>query len=413
MAIIAYDAARPTSDGIIRTLRTLKSRDKQAEPTSPKRPDPKADPTIADSTPQNASEAETRFWNETATPPVLPASTPIPSSQKSHSSSSAYRKPSIAAATIIGVLVVAAITFLSFYYIRREKRARRLRRLEEQSHTQDPFGQSSLSLTAETSKALDDFLMKEVKPERTSLMFSRSPSPSLTYVVDETDRRSNRNSYNASASSLHKIETLARVSNERTRWSSRSSEHSSSSLREAQAMLQPSGPASGPASPRLSMSSTRPTARSFRLSLSSPEELTPSTTTTDSTLQSQETTSPRSSQSISRMSGVLKSPNILDSGISLLTFPSAASRSSHASSRLSAQSIPRTDPRTINNAGGLRRSHARSRSHSFSQSNISPIAESLSLDSGSALESGSALGSSLQLPSDRSTPSPMFRLSEG
>lgn len=395
-------------------LRTLRARDKQPESTSPKQRNTRADPTIKNNESHNASEAETRFWNETATPTVLPASKSksIPSSQKSHSSSSTYRKPSIAAATIIGVLVLAAITFLSIYYFRREKRARRLRRLEEQNNQiQDSFGPSSLSLTAETSKTLDDFLMKEVKPERTSLMFSRSPSPSLTYVVDETDHRSNRHSYNASATSLHKIETLARVSNDRTRWSPRDSEHSSSSLRESHPMLQPTGHTS----PRVSMSSAgQPTTRSSRLSISSPDETTPSTTTaTESPLQSQATSSPRSSQSLTGTSGILKGSSILDSGISLLPSSSGASHSSHASSRLSTRSIARSDPRTVNNTGGLRRSHARSGSHSLSQSNISPIAESLSLDSGSALESGSALGSSLQFPSDRSTPSPMFRLSEG
>lgn len=401
MAIIRYDTRRPKGDGIIRRLQTLRARD---NPTSPKQPDPKADPTITNNTPQNTSETDPRFWNETSTP-NLP--TPLSSRQKSTSSpSAAYRKPSIAAATIIGVLVLAAITFLSIYYIRREKRARRARRLQEQSQPQDdPFGQSSLSLTAETGKALDDFLMKDVKPVRTSIMFSRSPSPSVTYVVDETERRSNRNSYNASAASLHKIETLARVSSDRTRWSSRGSDRSSSSVREAQAMLQPTGSAS----PRVSMSSTKPpTVRSYRLSMSSPDETTPSTTTTtESSLQSPELPSPRSSQSISGMSSIQKTPSRPDSGIFLLPSVSGASHSSHASSRLSAQSMARTEPRAINNAGGLRRSHARSgsHSHSLSQVNISPITESL--------ESGSGLGSSIQLTPDRSTPSPMFRLSEG
>lgn len=369
-------------------LRTLRARDNQA------------DPTIIPNTPQNINDTDPRFWNETSNP-ILP--TPIPSRQKSTSSpAAAYRKPSIAAATIIGVLVLAAITFLSIYYIRREKRARRARRLQEQSPPQDD---PSLSLTAETSKALDDFLMKDVKPERTSIMFSRSSSPAVTYVVDETGRRSNRNSYNASAASLHKIETLARVSSDRTRWSSRGSDRSSSSVREAQAMLQPTGSTS----PRVSMSSTRPpTVRSYRLSMSSPDKTTPSTTTTtDGTLQSPELPSPRSSQSISGTSSIQKTSSRPDSGIFLLPSVSGASRSSHASSLLSAQSMARAEPRAINNAGGLRRSHARSgsHSHSLSQANISPITESL--------ESGSVLGSSIQLTPERSTPPPLFRFSEG
>lgn len=385
-------------------LRTLRARDKQPDPTIPKQPDTKADNTISKSTPQNTSEPESRFWNETSTP-ILPTPAPIHGPQKS--SSSSYRKPSIAAATIIGVLVLAAITFLTIYYIRREKRARRLHRLQKQSQEKDPFGRSSLSLTAETSKTLDDFLMKDVLPERASLMFSRSPSPSVTFVVDETKRASNCNSYNASATSLHKIETLARVSNDRTRWSS----HSSSSFsRETQAMLQSAG-----MSPRASMSSTRPpTGPSSRLSISSPDETILSiTTTTESSLQTHEPTSPRPSQSNPGTSSIQKTPSRPDSGIFLLPSMSGSSRSSHASSRLSAPDVARTDPKAINKAGGLRRSDARSRSHSLSQSNISPIAESLPLNSGSVLETGSALGSSLQLSPDRSTPSPMFRLSEG
>ncbi|KAJ5086437.1 hypothetical protein NUU61_007744 [Penicillium alfredii] len=125
------------------------------------------------------------------------------------------QKSSIAAATIFTTMSLAAILFLVIWYVRRARRARRLR--EQDARGKDPFGQSSVSLNEDASKALDDFLMKDVQPVRTSLMFSRSRSPSLTFVVDETDRRNSfshigRTSYDASSSSMAKIDTLTRVS---------------------------------------------------------------------------------------------------------------------------------------------------------------------------------------------------------
>lgn len=124
------------------------------------------------------------------------------------------KKPSIAAASILGVIVFFAIVYLVVWYIKRE-RSRRLRELQNAS--QDPFCLSTLTLTEDTSKTLDDFLMKEVQPERTSLMFSRSRSPSFTFLVDESDRQSPMSrlyptSSDTSSKSLSKSSSSARAS---------------------------------------------------------------------------------------------------------------------------------------------------------------------------------------------------------
>ena len=124
------------------------------------------------------------------------------------------KKPSIAAASILGIIVFFAIVYLVVWYVKRE-RSRRLREL--QSASQDPFCLSTLTLTEDTSKTLDDFLMKEVQPERTSLMFSRSRSPSFTFLVDESDRQSPISrlyptSSDTSSKSLSKSSSSVRVS---------------------------------------------------------------------------------------------------------------------------------------------------------------------------------------------------------
>lgn len=379
---------------IAKMLRMSQARNKPEDPSSHLGLDPTADSTVTDKVPPNASEVKDRFWNETSTPSILPAPPPIQSSKKATTSPWHSGKPSIAAATIIGILTFAAICFLSFYYIRRERRARRLRQMEMQNQSQDPFGRSSLSLTAETSKTLDDFLMKDVPPPRTSLMFSRSRSPSVTFVVGETDRarRSNRNSYDASsATSLHKLEVVERVSNDKVRWSPRGSEHSSSSVtRETPSIVQPMGLVS----PRMSMCSTMPSMTGLsQLWVGPTSDTTASASTEESSLFSQEPDSSKSSQSIPRSLNSVGASSRPSSGTgaSLVQSSSNASRSSHASSRPSVHSVPRTDPRAIKDVGSIRRSHARSRSHSLSQSNITPIAESESSDTSSALGSSQAV----------------------
>ncbi|EKV15559.1 hypothetical protein Pdw03_1513 [Penicillium digitatum] len=96
-----------------------------------------------------------------------------------------YGKLAIATAAILGILTLGALTYLLVWYVRRRLRARRSRRPE--SHENDQFDQSAVSLAEDTSRTLDDFLMKDIQPERGSIMFSRSGSPSITIVIDDAD----------------------------------------------------------------------------------------------------------------------------------------------------------------------------------------------------------------------------------
>ncbi|KAJ5637629.1 hypothetical protein N7490_007508 [Penicillium lividum] len=143
-------------------------------------------------------------------------------SRKSKESSWTYaKKPSIAAATIIATVTLCAIIFLLIWYLKRRRQRRARRLFDMENRIDDPFNRSSLSLTEGTSKTLDEFLLKDVRPERTSLMFSRSRSPSFTFVVDENDCRNSarlyRGSYNASSNNLSKLNSLTRVSTDGTR----------------------------------------------------------------------------------------------------------------------------------------------------------------------------------------------------
>ncbi|KAJ5957595.1 hypothetical protein N7501_011874 [Penicillium viridicatum] len=98
-----------------------------------------------------------------------------------------YEKLAIATAAILGILTLGALIYLVSWYIRRRLRARRFRR--QQSQGNDQFDQSAVSLAEDTSRTLDDFLMKDIQPERSSIMFNRSESgsPSITIIIDDTD----------------------------------------------------------------------------------------------------------------------------------------------------------------------------------------------------------------------------------
>ncbi|KGO67710.1 hypothetical protein PEX1_010110 [Penicillium expansum] len=96
-----------------------------------------------------------------------------------------YGKLAIATAAILGILTLGALIYLLVWYIRRRLRARRLHRQE--SHENDQFDQSAVSLAEDTSRTLDDFLMKDIQPERSSIMLSRSGSPSIAIVIDDAD----------------------------------------------------------------------------------------------------------------------------------------------------------------------------------------------------------------------------------
>lgn len=305
-----------------------------------------------------------------------------PPSITSRSPSLFNGKPSIAAATVLGVVTFAALLFLATWYIR-HKRQRRQHKLLTQN--QD-FGQSEITLGEDTSKTLDDFLMKDVPLERTSFMFSRSESPSITFVVDEAERSGLNKCYSPSTNSLSKIETITRISTDGARPRLLSSElTATTSLQSTLANSSSSKPAStGSTTPRASMSSSQLW-----------------TTITSSTecpsLTSRETTAPPtagSSQVWTTTTGSTETGSMASQ--------SRLSNGSRASSRLSAQGPAQSGVRLSNGDNtGLRRYHARERSQS-SQSTVvgSPVAES-------------GAGTLSQLPSVPSTSSAVFRLLEG
>lgn len=359
-------------------------RNTQAKQTS-ERSLEKRDIAIPKASPEDANEVKLRFWNETtqhAESQVLVADPKtLVKPQKSTIDAS---HPSIAAATIIGIIVFGAICFLLFWYIRRERRRRRLRRLSQiHSPNSDLFNPSSLTLGPETSKTLDDFLMRDIPPERTSLMFSRTRSPSVTYLVDGANR-GNRNSYDESSSltKLETLDTLTRASTDATRPSLMLSEFSSSLPNPSPQST--SAQQTSTTSPRASMSSSVPSSpRSSLLWVTTTAATTASATTEKSSLLAQKPSSVRISQSPC-------SSNALPSPASSLMQP-RSSNISKSSSRLSSGSIVRSAPRGIYDPRGVRQVRTPS-----SQS-ASPIAESTS---------------SGQLPSIPSTPSPLFRFSE-
>ncbi|KAJ5113650.1 hypothetical protein N7456_002184 [Penicillium angulare] len=302
------------------------------------------------------------------------------------------KTPSIAAATILGTITFLALIFLIVWYIRRE-RTRRLRYMRNES--QDPFCTSNITLTEDTSKTLDDFLMKDVQPERTSLMFSRSRSPSFTFVVNDANRqkftnRPYRASYEASSNSLSKLNSLTRVSTEASRPSLMISD-----LTQTTSNTSTQPPES---SSRLSMVSTvPPTARSSMLwttTTSSTNNTTGTSSTDPSSVFSQmPASSSRTSQSAPSSSNNLRSPanSIVRSN------PSSASRTS---SRHSVNSTRHVTPIAMEHNVTSRRTQVKS--HRRSPSSIqSPIDLSAGVS-----------GQSSQLPSIPSTPSAFFRLSD-
>ncbi|KAJ5610886.1 hypothetical protein N7510_007605 [Penicillium lagena] len=202
-----------------------------------------------------------RFW-DSSTPAgiVIPSEMAFPKGSKPPTTQKNYHKSSIAAATIMTVVTLAAIIFLVVWYVRRARRERRQREREELNL--NALGPSTFTLAEDTTKVLDDFLMKEEdqQSERASIMFSRSRSPSLTFVVEETDRRSSmarlyRTSIDASATSLSKNEAFSkRMSTEGTeRPSMSTSDRYTPSSQNLSVQQQPSSPVS-----RLSQSSTVP-----------------------------------------------------------------------------------------------------------------------------------------------------------
>ncbi|KAJ5684673.1 uncharacterized protein N7477_001018 [Penicillium maclennaniae] len=334
------------------------------------------------------NDFEHRFWNETtkdAESPVLADPNIIVKPNKSLIDAT---HPSIAAATIIGVIVFGAICFLLFWYIRRERRRRRLS--EIQSPSSDLFNPSSLTLGPETSKTLDDFLMRDVPPERTSLMFSRTRSPSVTYLIDEANRHSNRNSYDES-STLTKLETLdslTRVSADGVRPIFMLPDLSSSLP--GPSLQTTSAQHTSITSPRASLAGTLPPSpRSSQLWTTTTAATTASTSIKRSSLLAQQS-------SVSQASQPMHKSQALPSPVTSLMQPrSSNSNTSRTSRRYSGGDIVRSSPRGIYDSRGAR--PVRTRSSQSVSPNVSPHAES---------------NSSGHLPSIPSTPSPLFRFSD-
>ena len=126
-----------------------------------------------------------------------------------------YEKFAIAATVILSILTFTALAYLLVWYFRRRLRSRRLRR--QQCRDDDMFGQSAVSLAEDTSKALDEFLMTDVQPQRSSIMRRRSRSPSITMAFESPDHcelppRPYLTSYDTSVSTLTPLNTLTQVS---------------------------------------------------------------------------------------------------------------------------------------------------------------------------------------------------------
>lgn len=389
---------------------------------------------------QDPLQSKIRFWTED-TPTSRAAASPMPSTKNKHiavikstKSEWSLDKGSIAAVVIISIVTVSCLAFLGYWYVARECKARRRRR--RRASETNPFDQSSVTLGDETSRTLDEFLLKDVEPERASLMFSRSRSPSLAYVVDEADRQSakasSRNSYEAHLNSVLRMDPLrvstddprpsfviseltdsstsksgSRSSGQKSRSSaskngstptSSSNETPNISQSNSSASKHSSTPptslsiesynASQHTSPRVSVTSTAPpaTTRSSQLWAT-----TSADTTEKSSLMGYDQ-SPRSSLSISRSSNI--SPGYTTSQL--------PSRSQHASNASQSSShYSRSLPRMINDAGASRRNHERSSYSAHSRTmTISPIAESSSIQSDEYSPSSTA-------PSSR-----MFRFSD-
>jgi cbb3-type cytochrome oxidase subunit 3 len=94
-----------------------------------------------------------------------------------------YEKLAIAAIALLSILTFAGACYLMIWYFLR-RQARQRRRQEAQGH--DMFSQSAVSLAEDTSKTLDEFLMTDVQPQRTSIIRGPGHSPSITMVFEDS-----------------------------------------------------------------------------------------------------------------------------------------------------------------------------------------------------------------------------------
>ncbi|CAI7618468.1 unnamed protein product [Penicillium viridicatum] len=207
-----------------------------------------------------------------------------------------YGKLAIATAAILGILTLGALTYLVVWYIRQRLRARRLRR--QQSHGNDQFDQSAVSLAEDTSRALDDFLMKDIQPERSSIMFSRSESgsPSITIIIDDTDDADRCKS--SPQPYLTKQDTAP--SSSADTYTSTQTSSNPDDLRSDQTQWSSSGQRSSSTTPRASISSSAiPISRSSRISTTASDSTPSDQAQRGSSGQHSLTTSPRESISSS------------------------------------------------------------------------------------------------------------------
>lgn len=164
-----------------------------------------------------------------------------------------YEKLAIAATVILSILTFAALAYLLIWYLRRLwARSHRW-----QSRENDLFGQSAVSLAEDTSKALDEFLMTDVYPQRTSIIRETRRSPSITMVFEDAYQDSPPHPYPASHDAM--LTTMAEVN---TRTEISIDESGPREPRSSMAQEAGSGKRSSSSTPRASMSLMDPTARS-------------------------------------------------------------------------------------------------------------------------------------------------------
>jgi hypothetical protein len=228
-----------------------------------------------------------------------------------------YEKFAIAATVILSVLTFTALAYLLVWYFRRRLRSRRLR--HQHCQDDDMFGQSAVSLAEDTSKTLDEFLMADVQPQRSSLMHRRSQSPSINMIFEDPDHCDNLprpylTIYDTSISTLTPVTTLTQVSTQ-----SGPSELSPSTTKETT-----SGQRSSSSTPRASTSSAVPNAGSSRWTTTSASTNTRSRLSRDSIrshhsqIKSSSPTSPlssRSSRAYSRCSNTCGSARPSSTGL--------------------------------------------------------------------------------------------------
>lgn len=164
-----------------------------------------------------------------------------------------YEKLAVAATVILSILTFAALAYLLIWYLRRLW----ARSHHWQSRENDLFGQSAVSLAEDTSKALDEFLMTDVYPQRTSIIGGTRRSPSITMVFEDAYQDSPPHPYPTNHHAI--LTTMAEVN---TQTNISTDESGPREPRSSMAQEAGSGKRSSSSTPRASMSLMDPTARS-------------------------------------------------------------------------------------------------------------------------------------------------------